>query len=115
MTLLPPRTGSLADCAIEKQPADLPDISNINLAPAGGEFDQTPRPTAEIPDVSGIDLAPVGSDLDQVPLATVADIDTSELTLNPANSGSLEDCHIEPEPAIIPDISKLKLDGSDNN
>ncbi|MES9906213.1 MAG: hypothetical protein ABW168_26475 [Sedimenticola sp.] len=88
MSLLPPHTGTLADCAVEKEPADIPDTSRITLAPTGSELDMTPPPAT-------------------------ADIDTHGLSLNPANSGSLEDCHIEPEPAEIPDISGLKLDDFD--
>ncbi|MES9899629.1 MAG: hypothetical protein ABW148_11475 [Sedimenticola sp.] len=89
VSLLPPRTGSLADFAVEKEPVVIPDITGINLAPAGSELDQTPSPAT-------------------------AEIDTSGLTLNPPNSGSLEDCHIEPKPTPIPDISELKLDDPDD-
>lgn len=85
MTLLPPNTGSLIDCAAEKHPAPLPDISDMTLAAAGSDIDLTPAPAA-------------------------SEIDTSDLSLNPPNSGSLEDVYVEPEPAPLPDISTLELD-----
>ena len=84
ITLLPPQTGSLIDCAKEVTPTPLPDISSIQLASPG-------------------------IDLDETPPAPPANISTDGLILNPANTGSLEDCHIEKEAMVIPDISQIKL------
>jgi len=84
MVLLPPKTGSLIDCAPRVEPAPLPDISDLSLASPGAVLDETPEPPA-------------------------ADIDTSQFQLTPANSGTLEDCQTPKEPAPLPDISRLKL------
>ena len=84
LSLLPPNTGSLADCA--------------------------PRtPTAKIGDISGIGLAPVGVSLDESPPAPSPEIDTRNLSLAPSGMGTLEDCRVEKEAAKIPDISRIKL------
>ncbi len=42
--LLPPKTGSLIDCAAEVTPREIPDISHITLAPSGARIDETPPP-----------------------------------------------------------------------
>jgi len=84
MTLLPPRTGSLIDCAPVIRPAPLPDISDLSLANPGTLLDETPPPQAR-------------------------PIDTSNLELAPANSGTLEDYQIIKEPAVLPDISQLSI------
>lgn len=85
LELLPPRTGSLADCAPKIAPAELPDISRIGLAPPGQPLDQrTPPPSASIA--------------------------TDGMTLSPPRTGSLADCQSAPEPAPAPDISKLRLE-----
>jgi hypothetical protein len=84
MTLLPPRTGSLIDCAKTVEAAEIPDISQIALDSPGTDLDDSEPPPP-------------------------ADIDTSSLQLNPANSGSLEDCYKPPQPKPIPDISRLKI------
>jgi len=44
LTLSPPKTGSLIDCAEEVIPAVIPDISAINLSPEGAQLDDTPEP-----------------------------------------------------------------------
>jgi len=84
MTLLPPRAGSLIDCAPAIRPAPLPDISKLSLASPGALLDETPPPQAR-------------------------SIDTSNLELAPANTGTLEDCQIIKEPAVLPDISQLSI------
>lgn len=86
LTLLPPRTGSLIDCAPQVQPAAIPDISNLVLAP-------------------------VGSVLAESKTEPAPSINTDGMKLSPARSGTLEDCQIPVEPAPIPDISALRLDG----
>ncbi len=85
LTLLPPNTGSLIDCAKNVDPQPIPDIDHISLASLGATLDESPDP---IP----------------------AEIDTSDLSLNPPNSGTLEDCKKEVEPYPIPDISHLDVD-----
>ncbi|MCP3868301.1 MAG: hypothetical protein GY703_09455 [Gammaproteobacteria bacterium] len=84
LTLMPPNTGSLIDCAAEVPPVPIPDLSNLALSPEGTALDESkPAPP------------PV--------------LDTSQLTLGPPRSGSLEDCH-DPETARpIPDINHLGL------
>jgi hypothetical protein len=84
MTLLPPRSGSLIDCAPAVTPAPLPDISALSLASPGAVLDETPPPP------------PRG-------------IDTSGLELAPANTGTLEECQIKREAAELPDISRLAI------
>ena len=87
LTLLPPNTGSLIDCAKEITPQQIPDISSITLASPGSVIDESPDPE------------PV-------------EIDTGELSVAPAKSGTLEDCKKEKEPYPIPDISHLDIDNS---
>ncbi|MCW8882345.1 MAG: hypothetical protein OQK92_08495 [Sedimenticola sp.] len=84
MSLLPPNTGSLIDCAPTIQPAVIPDTDYLTLANPGTVLDESSSP------------APIS-------------IDTSEFTLTPANTGSLEDCQIQKKPAPLPDISQLKI------
>jgi hypothetical protein len=84
--LLPPFTGSLIDCAPKVEPVPLPDTSALSLSPAGVDIEEakeTPPPQ----------------------------IDTSHLTAAAPNTGSLEDCHTPPEPAVIPET--LDLDFAD--
>ena len=84
MTLAPARTGSLEDCAPVIAAAEIPDVSNYQLAPPGESLTTTSPPP---------------------PL----DIDTGDMDLYPANSGSLLDCHEEPQPVPIPDVSNLQV------
>lgn len=84
MTLLPPRTGSLIDCAPVIEAAPLPDISSLSLVSAGVPLDETPRPEAPRIDTDGLELAP-------------------------AHTGSLEDFQIRKQPAELPDISQLAI------
>jgi hypothetical protein len=85
LTLLPPNTGSLIDCAKTVTPQPIPDTSNISLASPGTVLDETSPPEPPV-------------------------IDTSTLTVNPPNSGTLEDCKKQVEPYPIPDISHLDID-----
>ncbi|MCB1784958.1 MAG: hypothetical protein H6953_10280 [Chromatiaceae bacterium] len=65
---------------------------------------------AAAPDAIGdASLAEPGAIIDHTPPVPPADIDTSGLEALPANTGSLEDCHIEKPPHPIPDISHMKL------
>jgi hypothetical protein len=84
LTLAPPRTGSLADCAKPANPAPLPDISRLDVAPAGASL----------------------ADADAPPPPA---IDTSHLSVAPPNSGSLADCRQEKPARPIGDISHLRL------
>ncbi len=84
MTLAPPRTGSLADCAPPSEPAEIPDISGLHLA-----SQQEP--------------------LAAQPVVSAPEIDTSGLQLFPANEGDLQDCQQDPPPLPLPDISDLRL------
>jgi hypothetical protein len=82
-TLAAPRTGSLADCARPVAAAALPDVSGLDLAPAG-----TP--------VAGDDAPPPA-------------IDISHLSVAPPGTGTLEDCRKEAPARPIGDISHLQL------
>ena len=84
MSLLPPNTGSLIDCAPTIQPAAIPNTDYLTLANPGTVLDESSSPEPAV-------------------------IDTGELTLTPANTGSLEDCQIQKKPAPLPDISQLKI------
>lgn len=82
--LLPPRTGSLADCA-------------------------PPPPQAPTVDISAMALAFPGSDIDDRPPVPEPRIDISALSAAPPNTGTLEDCVTEKPPRPIPDISHLEI------
>lgn len=88
LTLLPPNTGSLIDCAPKVPAAVIPDISDLVLDPAGSIIDNSSPPPP-------------------------SPIDTGNLTVAPAHSGTLEDFQISVQPAVIGDISDqhLKEDG----
>jgi hypothetical protein len=85
LTLLPPNTGSLIDCAKEVTPQQTPNTEHISLASPGTVIDESPEPEP-------------------------AEIDISSLSVSPANSGTLEDCKKDVEPYPIPDISHLDID-----
>ncbi len=85
LTLLPPNTGSLIDCAPKIEPREIPDISYMALAPEGTIIDESRE-------------------------APPAKIDTSSLTVSPAQSGTLEDCRPAVKPYPIPDISNLRIE-----
>ncbi len=87
MQLLPPRTGSLEDCAPRVEPAPLPDVSGITLAAPGIDLDDTPAPPPARIDTSGLSMS--GPDY------------------------SLEDCVPAREPRPIPDTSSLSLEPKD--
>lgn len=85
LSLLPPNTGSLADCAPEVVPAEIGDISGIQLAPPGATLDGSPPPASP-------------------------EIATEGLSLTPAGVGSLEDCQLKTPDAPLPDISGMALE-----
>ncbi|MCP4283502.1 MAG: hypothetical protein GY792_03480 [Gammaproteobacteria bacterium] len=84
LSALPPNTGDLTDCAVPVDPFPLPDISNIILAPAGVDIDES-------------DLVPPQN------------FNTDGLTLAAPNTGSLEDCRPPVEAKPIPDINHIEL------
>jgi len=89
LSLLPPRTGSLEDCAPELDAPPLPDIDWMSLDAAGATLDPSPKPAEPAIDISG-------------------------LSMSEANSGSLEDCAQVKPAQPIGDISHLQLvDGTD--
>lgn len=65
MSLLPPKTGSLIDCAPEVEPAKIPDISDITLAPPGTMIDETEPPPALNVNTDELSLAPAGAATDR--------------------------------------------------
>ncbi|MFC1601941.1 hypothetical protein ACFL3U_00045 [Pseudomonadota bacterium] len=109
--LLPPKTGSLIDCASAVTPAAIPNIDGLDFDSTDAPLDKTePPPPADI-DTQNLTLNPADSEtmLDETAPPPPADIDTNDLDLNPANTGSLEDCQQVVEPAEIPDISALEM------
>ncbi len=58
MTLLPAKSGSLIDCAIEEEAAPIGDFSYMSLAPEGTDIDETePTPELDI-DTSNLEIKP---------------------------------------------------------
>ncbi len=84
--LLPPRTGSLADCAPPVEPPPIGDISWMRLD------------------------AP-GTTLDERPEAPRLEFDLSGLSMSEPGSFTLEDCAAPRPPVDLPDISHLRLAG----
>ena len=85
LSLLPPNTGSLEDCAVPVAPAEIGDISGIHLAPAGADLDESLPPSPP-------------------------EIDTTGLSLTPAGTGSLEACQQRKQSVVLPDISDMTLE-----
>lgn len=109
LELLPPHTGSLADCAPPAPQPELPDISGITMADRGVILDDTPaNPPAEI-EALEVDVEDHYDVLDDTPPPPNIDLDVSGLSALPANTGSLEDCRQEKEPQAIPATMKLEL------
>jgi len=110
--LLPPRTGSLIDCApAAAEPPDV-DLAELSLRPAAGPLvDASPPPPALERDTSDLSLRPPeGPLVDPAPEPPPPTVDLSELSLAGPRSGSLEDCAQPVTPATIPDLSHLSLD-----
>lgn len=85
LSLMPPNTGSLEDCAPAVVPTPIRDISGLRLAPAGTDLDESAPPA---------------------PLA----IDTTALSLAPAGTGTLEECQQRKQTGALPDISGMTLE-----
>jgi len=83
----PPRTGSLESYANPPEPAPLPDVSNLSLAPLDEQDGKQAR------------------DETRPPLP-----DVSHLEALPPNSGSLADCVTEKKPVPIPSLDGLSLE-----
>jgi hypothetical protein len=116
LTLLPPRSGSLAEFAQEAEPAPIPDLSHLDMAAVGSDLDQKSQPTPALElDLSGLGLEPPGADLDPdyEPPAPLQ-VDTEALSAAPPNTGSLEDCAQPETPVPVPDTSDLRLETTDN-
>ena len=115
LTLLPPRSGSLAEFAQEAEPVPIPDLSHLDMAAVGTTLDREsqPPPPLEL-DLGGLDLDPPGADLDpDYEPPPPLQVDTEALSASPANTGSLEDCAQPETPARLPDISGLQLENPD--
>ena len=113
LQLLPPRSGTLEDCAPQIEPQQLPDTSWMGLDAPGITLDETPQPPpAEIDTaaISNSGLDAPGSILDETPPPPPAEIDTHAISMSEAEGFSLEDCVLPPEARPIPDISHLALE-----
>ncbi len=88
--LLPPRTGSLADCAPEVETRPIGDIDWMRLDSPGVVLDDSPPPPEPQFDLSG-------------------------LTASAPGSFTLEDCAIEKPPVELPDIGHLSLAAGDDD
>ena len=106
----PANQGSLEEFAENIEPAEIPDISALDIANTTGPLDDTPQPPPLDVDISGLQVDPFAGDLDDTPPPPPAEIDTSELTASAPNTGSLEEFDSRPAPVPLPDISKLKIE-----
>lgn len=140
--LLPPRTGSLADCQPPIEAAPIPDISWMKLDLPGVTIDETPAAAEPAIDTGALSMGPAnsgslidceqpkqaqaigdigwmeldlpGAAMDTSPAPPPQQIDTGGMTLGPPNSGSLEDCTDTREAKPIPNIDHLALDTRDS-
>lgn len=138
MTLSPPRSGSLEDCAETVIAPPLPNTDWMALDLPGTTVDQTPPsplahidtsalsmseansgsladynsdiPPQPIGDISWMALDSLDGPVDQSPPPPPADIATDNLQLSAANAGSLEDCAETKPVQPLPDINHLGLD-----
>ncbi len=67
LSLLPPNTGDLLDCAPEVAPAPIGDISKMALAPTGADLDERPPAAPPEIDTGELALAPAGGDIPAAP------------------------------------------------
>jgi hypothetical protein len=103
----------LSDCTPSVEPAEIPDISALDMEKAGSTLDESPQPQPLAVDTSSLELDMPGVTLIEESPPVPADIDTADLSMTPANQGSLEDCQTPVEPAPIPNIDHLKMDTPD--
>ena len=110
MDLGPANQGSLEEFAQPVEPAEIPDISQLDISNTTEPLDATPEPPPLEVDISDMQIDAFTGPLDDTPPPPPADIDTSELTAAEPNTGSLEEFDSRPEPVPLPDISKLKME-----
>jgi hypothetical protein len=113
MQLLPPRTGTLEDCAPRIEAQEIPDTGWMDLDAPGITLDETPPPPAAEIDtdrISNSGLDAPGTILDETPAAPPAEIDTDGLSMSEAQGFTLEDCVDSREPDPLPDTSHLALE-----
>lgn len=77
-------TPAASDHSGAEQPSGI-DAPDFDLAPAGSELPQQPRPEAPDVDVSNLSLAEPGAELETVPKRPVSVPDLSHLQLEPAD------------------------------
>lgn len=106
----PANQGSLEEFAQPVEPAAIPDISNLDVSNTDEPLDKTPEPPPLEVDISDMQIDTFAGPLDDSPPLPPADIDISELSASEPNTGSLEEFDSRPEPAPLPDISKLKME-----
>jgi hypothetical protein len=99
----------LSDCTPSVDPAQIPDISSLDMEKPGSTLDETPEPEPLTIDTSALELDKPGVTLIDTSPAKAPDIDTADLSLAPANQGSLEDYQRPVEPAPLPDIDHLQV------
>jgi hypothetical protein len=100
----------LSDCAPSVEPAEIPDISALDMEKPGSTLDESAEPEPLTIDTSALELDKPGVTLIEETPPAPPEIDTAELSMAPANQGSLEDCQIPLEPAPVPNIDHLKID-----
>jgi hypothetical protein len=113
MQLLPPRTGTLEDCAPQIKPQQIPDTGWMGLEAAGITLDETPPPPPAEIDTAAISnrgLDAPGTLLDETPPPPPVEIDTHGISMSEAEGFTLEDCNVAREAQPIPDISHLTLE-----
>ncbi|MGD8912078.1 MAG: hypothetical protein PVI97_02390 [Candidatus Thiodiazotropha sp.] len=99
----------LSDCAPSVEPAEIPDISSLDMEKPGSTLDESPEPEPLTIDTSALELDRPGVTLIEASLPEAPDIDIADLSMTPANQGSLEDCRKPVEPAPIPNIDHLNV------
>jgi hypothetical protein len=100
----------LSDCTPTVEPAEIPDISALDMEKAGSTLDESPQPQPLTIDTSALELDKPGVTLIEESPPARPDIDTADLSMTPANQGSLEDCQTPVEAVPIPNIDHLKMD-----
>jgi hypothetical protein len=99
----------LSDCTPPVEPAEIPDISSLDMEKPGSTLNESPEPEPLAIDTSALALDKPGVTLIEASPSVPPDIDTADLSMTPANQGSLEDCQTPVEAAPIPNIDHLKM------
>ena len=114
LTLSPPNSFDLSDCATPVVPQVIPDITKLELEKPGVILDEhRPHAPLEI-DTDALQLDKPGVTLDPSQPQPPSVIDTHDLELNPANQGSLEEFQQQVDPVALPNIDHLKFTEPDN-